>query len=65
MIDDIDIYRAAKLLVDRHGAEAREHASSRITSMEGSGDDVGAAAWRQIAAAIEVLLTDTHEGPLN
>ena len=33
MIEDIDIWRAAKLLVDRHGDEAPVHAAMRVDEL--------------------------------
>lgn len=54
-IADIDIYRSAKMLIDRHGADAAVHAAMRADKMLDAGDLDGAAVWRRIVAAIEDL----------
>jgi hypothetical protein len=33
MISDLNIYRAAKLLVERHGEEASDHAAGRAAEL--------------------------------
>ena len=55
MTDAIDIYRAAKLVIDRHGEEATLYAAARTAVLAGEGDVEGAAVWRQIMAAVEEL----------
>lgn len=54
-IDDIDIWRSAKMMVDSHGADAAVHAAVRADRMLDAGDLDGAAVWRRIVAAIEDL----------
>ncbi len=44
-VDDIDIYRAAKLLIDKHGDEADVIAIKRATKMLDDGDVDGYAVW--------------------
>ncbi len=44
MIPDLDIYRTAKLLVDKHGAEAPIHATMHADAMLEKGDMGGRAA---------------------
>ena len=44
MISDLDIYRTAKLLVDKHGAEAPIHAAMKADAMLDKGDMDGKAA---------------------
>jgi hypothetical protein len=53
--DIIDIYRAAKLVIDRHGEEAPLYAAARVAVLAGEGDVEGAEVWRQITAAVEEL----------
>lgn len=65
MIDDIDIYRAAKLLVDHHFTLARDHAVERAAELQTAGDAVGHAVWLRIAAAVDDLLAVDAGGPLN
>ena len=54
-VDDIDIYRSAKLFVDQHGAQARAHADRRAAELVQAGDAAGQATWLRIGAAIEAL----------
>jgi hypothetical protein len=42
----IDIYRAAKLVIDRHGDDASLYAAARTAVLAGEGDVEGAAVWR-------------------
>jgi hypothetical protein len=51
----IDIYRAAKLVIGRHGDEAALYAAARTAVLAGEGDVEGAEIWRQITAAVEEL----------
>ena len=55
MISDLDIYRAAKLMVDQHGADAALHAAGRADKLLDEGNTESAAIWRAILAAIEDL----------
>jgi len=55
MISDLDIYRAAKLLIDQHGQDAPIRAAERADQLLEEGDTEGAAIWRSILAAIEEL----------
>ena len=55
MTDILDIYRAAKLVVDRHGEDAPLYAAARTAALAGAGDVEGAARWRQITTALEEL----------
>jgi len=52
---DPDIYRAAKLPIDQHGADAGLRAAERADQLLDAGDMIGAATWRRILAAIEEL----------
>jgi hypothetical protein len=60
ILSDLDIYRTAKLLIDRHGEEASLYAAAR-TAVH-AGDDEGAAVWRQIIAAIEKVQCERRPG---
>lgn len=42
-----DIYRAAKLLIDKHGAEATIHAALRADELLEAGDMDGYAVWKR------------------
>ncbi len=55
MISDLDIYRAANLLIERHGADALIEAARMIDRMLDHGDPEGQAMWRRIRRTIEAL----------
>ena len=55
MVDDPDILRAAKLMIDQHGEEAALQAAQRADKLLKDGDLEGSVVWRRIAAAIEEL----------
>jgi hypothetical protein len=55
MVSGLDIYRAANLLIRRHGSDARIEASRMIDRMFELGDAEGLALWRRIRNAVEVL----------
>jgi hypothetical protein len=52
MIQDPDIFRAAKLLVARHGDAAVDRAERRARQLLSTGDAAAAALWTQVAVAI-------------
>lgn len=55
MIDDPDIFRGAKLLIDQHGEDAAIRAAQRADAPLDEGDVDGARAWRRILDAIDEL----------
>ena len=55
MIPDLDIYRSANELIQQHGDEAPIHAAMQADAMLEKGDFDGAAVWRRIVKAIEML----------
>ena len=55
MLDDLDIYRAAKLVMDKHGQDAAFHAAQRADALLDAGDTEAAATWRRIVKAIHEL----------
>ena len=55
MTSDPDIYRAAKLLIDQHSDDAPVHAAMRADELMAAGDMEGAATWKRILGAIDVL----------
>ncbi len=66
MIDDPDIYRAAKLMIDQHGEDAAIRAAQRADELLDDGDVEGSAVWRRILEAIDELQRGRREGePLN
>ena len=58
MTSALDIYRSAKLLVDRHGDEAPIFAAMEADAMLDKGDLDGQAVWLRILKAVENMLTD-------
>ena len=53
MVDDIDIYRCAKLLIDRYAHDAPIHAAMHADELMNQGDIQGRAVWLRIKAAVE------------
>ena len=62
MTIDADIYRAAKLMIDRHGDEAARYAQRRTNELARTGDSGAAAIWRQVMIAIAELQRGRREG---
>jgi hypothetical protein len=48
LIPELDIYRAAKLLIDQHGEDASIRIAERADELLEAGDTEGAAIWRAI-----------------
>jgi hypothetical protein len=55
MVSDLDIWRAANLLIGKHGADAELEAAKRADLMLDRGDDDGRLLWMRIRRAIEDL----------
>ena len=55
MVSELDIYRAANLLIERHGPDAPTEAARMIDRMLELSDGEGQAVWRRIGLAIETL----------
>ncbi len=55
MISDFDIYRSAKVIIERYGEKARLHATKRADALLKAGDLDSYAAWKRILRAIEEL----------
>jgi hypothetical protein len=55
MIADLDIWRAANLLVKRHGADAAMVAASRTDELLAADDVEGCAIWKRILAVVDEL----------
>ena len=52
MISEIEIWRAANLLLKRYGDKARAQGTARAEVLAAAGDREGAAVWRRIAAVV-------------
>jgi hypothetical protein len=63
VIREIEIWRAAVLMLNRYADDAGANSFRRGEELAAEGDDAGAVIWRRITVAIEQL-TDTT-GPLN
>ena len=55
MVSDSDIYRAARLHVERHGDEAVAKARDMVRNLKEGGDNEAADTGLRIIVAIEVL----------
>ena len=62
MTDEIDIYRAAKLYVDQHDDQATPQAALQADALLEAGELEGAATWRKIIAANEVIQATEPNG---
>ena len=63
VIQEIDIWRVAVLMLKRYADDAEGNADRRADELETEGDQAGAAIWRRVTIAIEQL-TDAS-GPLH
>ena len=54
-MDELEIWRAASLMMRRHGSGAQAESERRAAQLEAEGNRVGAATWLRIALAIEEL----------
>ena len=60
-MDEIDIYRSAKLLIDQYGSDALVKAANRANEMQERGDIEGTAVWNRITRAVaEIQSTDAE-----
>ena len=50
-----DVYRTAKLLVDRHDAAAPNHATTRADKLMDRGNMEGQAVWLRVNEAVEAM----------
>jgi len=65
MVEEIDIWRSAKLLVDEHGDTAAIHAAMRADAILDAGDLDGYAVWRRIVRAVRGLLDKEPVGTVH
>jgi hypothetical protein len=64
LISDIDVYRAANLMIRQHGDDAELRAAQRVDLMLERGDRDGQLVWQRIMRAI-VELNAPPTGPLH
>lgn len=65
MIPEIDIWRAATLMLRRYGGKAEEQSAARADGLTTEGDHEGAGTWRRITNAVRQLANVTPAGPLH
>jgi hypothetical protein len=65
VIPEIDIWRAAYLMLRWYGETAQEEGARRADELVAAGDPAGVAAWHRINDAIEQLANTTPRSPLN
>jgi hypothetical protein len=63
VIPEIDIWRAATVMLKRYGDKALEQSAARADELALAGDVDGADTWRRITAAVEQLANTTPPGP--
>jgi hypothetical protein len=62
LIPEIDIWRAAQLMLKRYGDNAVEESATRANELALAGDNSGAATWRRIMSAVTELAKKTPPG---
>jgi hypothetical protein len=63
VIPEIDIWRAANLMLKRYGEKALEESSTHVDELTAAGDHNGADTWRRISAAVVQLANKVPPGP--
>jgi hypothetical protein len=64
VIPEIDIWRAANLMLKRYGDKAREESAGPADELAADDDHNGAATWRRITDAVVQLANKLPSGPL-
>jgi hypothetical protein len=65
VIPEIDIWRAANLMLKRYGEKALEESATRADELAADGDQDGAVTWRRITDAVGQLANTTPPGPVH
>jgi hypothetical protein len=65
VIPEIDIWRAAALMLKRYGEQALEESAARADELMSAGDDDGAVTWRRIMDAVTQLENKTPPGAVH
>ena len=65
MIPEIDIWRAASLMLKRYGEKALEESTARADELAAQDDYNGAVVWRRIIDAVGQLANTTPSGQLD
>jgi hypothetical protein len=64
-MDEADIWRSAKALIDNYGDDASIHAALRADELLERGDMDGAGTWRLVLDAVKELQNFKPEGQLH
>jgi hypothetical protein len=65
MIPEIDIWRAANLMLKRYGDKALEESAARADELAAQDDQNGVAVWRRITDAVSQLANQTPPGAVH
>jgi hypothetical protein len=65
VIPEIEIWRAANLMLKRYGEKALEESATRADELAATGDHNREVTWRRIAAAVGQLANNTPPGPVH
>ena len=65
VIPEIDIWRAANLMLKRYGEKAFEESSARVDDLAAGSDHDGASTWRRITAVVVQLANNVPPGLLH
>ena len=65
VVSEIDIWRAASLMLWWYGDTAEAESKRRAEELAADGDKAGVAVWRRIISAIEQLKDTTPPGPMH
>ena len=65
VIPEIDIWRAAQLMLKRYGDRALEESAARADEPVSTGDDNGVAVWCRTMDALTQLANTTPPGPVH
>jgi hypothetical protein len=65
VIPEIDIWRAANLMLKRYGEKALEQSATRADELAAEEDHDGAVTWRRITDAVGQLANKTPPGPVH
>ena len=65
MITEIDIWRAAQLMLRWYGDMAQEESIRRVDELSAAADFTGVAIWLRIIEAIDQLANITPPGPVH
>jgi hypothetical protein len=65
VIPEIDIWRAANLMLKRYGEKALDESAKRADELAAGEDYDGAATWRRITIAVAQLANTIPPGPVH